>query len=56
MSTKAGTIGVSGLPKRFTLWTTAVSVLAAAALIMSALALTLAVRGDRLRYECGKGW
>ena len=47
MSTKAGTIGVSGLPARFTLWTTAVSVLAAAALIMSALALTLAGRGDR---------
>ena len=47
MNTKAGTIQVSGLPKRFTLWTTAVSVLAAAALIMSALALTLAVSGDR---------
>jgi len=47
MSTKAGTIGVSGLPARFTLWTTAVSVLAAAALIMSALALTLAGRGHR---------
>ena len=56
MNTKAGTIEVSGLPKRFTLWTAAVSVLAAAALIMSALALTLAVRGDRLRHECGKGW
>ena len=47
MSTKAGTIGVSGPPARFTLWTTAVSVLAAAALIMSALALTVAGRGDR---------
>jgi hypothetical protein len=47
MSTKAGTLGVSGLPVPFTLWTTAVSVLAAAALIMSALALTLAGRGDR---------
>jgi hypothetical protein len=47
MSTKAGTIGVSGLPARFTLWTAAVSLLAAAALIMSALALTLAGRGDR---------
>ena len=46
MSTKAGTIGVAGLPARFTLWTTAVSVLAAAALIMSALALTVAGRGD----------
>ena len=47
MSTKAGTIQVSGLPARFTLWAAAVSVLAAAALIMSALALTLAGRGDR---------
>ena len=47
MSTKAGTIGVSGLPARFTLWTTAVSVLAASALIMSVLALTLAGRVDR---------
>jgi anti-sigma-K factor RskA len=46
MSTKAGTIGVAGLPARFTLWITAVSVLAAAALILSALALTLAGRGD----------
>jgi hypothetical protein len=47
MSTKAGTIGVSGLPARFTLWTAAVSALAAAALIMSAMALTVAVRDDR---------
>ena len=47
MSTKAGTIGVSGQPVRFTLWIAAVSVLAAAALIMSALALTLAGRDDR---------
>ena len=29
MSTKAGTIGVSGRPALFTLWTTAVSALAA---------------------------
>ena len=47
MSTKAGSIGVSGLPTRFALWTAAVSVLAAAALIMSAVALTVASRGDR---------
>ncbi len=47
MSTKAGTIGVSGLSRRLTLWITAVSVLAAAALFMSALALTQAGRGDR---------
>jgi hypothetical protein len=47
MSTKAGTIRVSGLPARFTLWTAAVSALAAAALVMSAMALTVAVRDDR---------
>ena len=47
MSTRAGTIGVSGQPARFTLWAATVSVLAAAALIMSALALTVAGRGDR---------
>jgi hypothetical protein len=46
MSTKAGTIGVSGRPARFTLWTAAVSALAAAALIMSAVALTVATRSD----------
>ena len=46
MSTKAGTIGVPGGPARFTLWTAAVSALAAAALIMSAVALTVAIRSD----------
>jgi hypothetical protein len=46
MSTKAGTMEVPGRPAGFTLWTAAVSVLAAAALIMSALALTVAGRGD----------
>jgi hypothetical protein len=46
MSTKAGTIGLSGRPALFTFWTVAVSVLAAAALILSALALTVAGRGD----------
>jgi hypothetical protein len=46
MSTKAGTIGVSGRPARFTFWTGAVSALAAAALIMSAVALTVAIRSD----------
>jgi hypothetical protein len=46
MSTKAGTIGVSDRPERFTLWTGAVSALAAAALIMSAVALTVAIRSD----------
>jgi hypothetical protein len=47
MSTKAGTMGFSGRPALFTFWTVAVSVLAAAALILSALALTVAGRGDR---------
>jgi hypothetical protein len=46
MSTKAGTMGFSGRPALFTFWTVTVSVLAAAALILSALALTLAGRGD----------
>ena len=46
MSTKAGTVGFSGRPALFTFWTVAVSVLAAAALILSALALTVAGRGD----------
>ena len=43
MSTKAGTIEVRR-PSGFTLWAAAVSVLAAAALIMSAVALNQAVR------------
>lgn len=41
MSTKAGTIGLSaGRPIGFVVWTAVVSTVAAAALIMSALALT----------------
>ena len=47
MSTKAGTIGFSGRPALFTFWTVTVSVLAAAALILSAVALNVAGRGDR---------
>ena len=47
MSTKAGTMGFSGRPALFTLWTVTVSVLAAAALILSAVALNVAGRGDR---------
>jgi hypothetical protein len=47
MSTKAGTIGFSGRPALFTFWTATVSVLAAAALILSAVALNVAGRGDR---------
>lgn len=44
MDTKAGTISVSARPTGFRLWTAVVSALAAAALIMSATALTVAVR------------
>jgi hypothetical protein len=44
MGTEADTIRVSGRPAGFMLWTAAVSVLAAAALIMSAVALTVAAR------------
>ena len=47
MSTKAGTLGFSGRPALFTFWTVTVSVLAAAALILSAMALNVAGRGDR---------
>ncbi len=47
MGTKAETIRVSARPAGFTLWTAAVSALAAAALIMSAVALTVAAR-DRV--------
>ena len=47
MSTKAGTMGFSGRPALFTFWTVTVSVLAAAALILSAVALNVAGRDDR---------
>ncbi len=47
MSTKAGTMGFSGRPALFTFWTVIVSVLAAAALILSAVALNVAGRSDR---------
>ena len=46
MSTKAGTMGFSARPALFTFWTVAVSALAAAALILSAVALNVAGRGD----------
>ena len=39
MSTKAGTIGIAGRPSGFVVWTGIVSAVAAAALIMSAVAL-----------------
>ena len=48
MSTKAGTIEVPGRPVGFRLWAAAVSVLAAAALIMSAVALNRAGRTSGL--------
>ena len=47
MNTNAGTMGFSGRPALFTFWTVAVSVLAAAALILSAVALNVAGRDDR---------
>ena len=46
MSTKAGTMGFPSRPALFTLWSVTVSVLAAAALILSALALSAAGRDD----------
>jgi hypothetical protein len=54
MSTKAGTIGVPGRAVRFRLWAATVSVLAAAALIMSAVALTQAGRTP-IREAAGLG-
>jgi hypothetical protein len=55
MGTKADTIGVAARPAGFTLWTAAVSALAAAALIMSAVALTLAARDDAATGVAGGG-
>jgi hypothetical protein len=46
MSTKAGTMRVPGPPAGVIVWIAAVSALAAVALIMSAMALTFAKRGD----------
>ena len=47
MSTEAGSVVVSRRSALFTLWTVAVSALAAAALILSALALNVAARSER---------
>jgi hypothetical protein len=55
MSTKAGTIRVAARPAGFTFWTAAVSVLAAAALIMSAVALTVAARDRAVTGVVGAG-
>jgi hypothetical protein len=46
MNMKAGTMGDSARPVWVPRWTTVVSILAVAALIMSAVALGLVVRGD----------
>jgi hypothetical protein len=55
MGTKAETIRVSARPAGFMLWTAAVSALAAAALIMSAVALTVAVRDRAVTGVAGGG-
>jgi len=55
MGTKAETIRVSARPAGFTLWTAAVSTLAAAALIMSAVALTVAARDRAVTGVAGDG-
>jgi hypothetical protein len=55
MGTKAETIRVSARPAGFTLWTAAVSALAAAALIMSAVALTVAARDRTVTGAAGGG-
>ncbi len=47
MSTEARTIVLSGRSALFTVWTVAVSILAAAALIVSGLALNVASENDR---------
>jgi uncharacterized membrane protein len=55
MGTKAETIRVSARPAVFTLWTAAVSALAAGALIMSAVALTVATRDRAITGVVGGG-
>ena len=55
MGTKAETIRVSARPAGFTLWTAAVSALAAAALVMSAVALTVAARDRAVTGVAGRG-
>jgi hypothetical protein len=55
MGTKAETIGVSARPAGFMLWTAAVAALAAAALIMSAVALIVATRDRAVIGFTGAG-
>jgi hypothetical protein len=55
MDAKTGTIRVSARPAGFTLWAVAVSAVAAAALIMSAVALTVAARDRAVTGVVGGG-
>jgi hypothetical protein len=55
MSTKAGTITVPARPAGFTLWTAAVAGLAAAALVMSAVALRVAARDPEVTGAASGG-
>jgi hypothetical protein len=55
MGTKAETIRGSARPAGFTLWTAAVSAVAAAALILSAVALTVAARDRAVTGVAGGG-
>lgn len=55
MGTKAETIRVSARPAGFMLWAAAVSALAAAALILSAVALTVAARDRAVTGVAGGG-
>jgi hypothetical protein len=53
MGTKAEAVRISARPAGFTLWTAAVSALAIAALVMSALALTVAARDGGVTGSAG---
>ena len=53
MSTKVEAIGGSARPAGFTLWTAAVSALAVAALVLSAVALTVAARDPEVTAVAG---
>jgi hypothetical protein len=55
MGTEAETIRVSSRPAGFTLWTAVVSVVAAAALILSAVALTVAARDRAVTHAAAGG-
>jgi hypothetical protein len=55
MSTRAQTIRVAARPAGFTVWAAAVSALAALALIMSAVALSVAARDRAISDVAGGG-